>query len=691
MVLIMQIRCILMIILMSIASLSFAGGHNRKGGFTFKDGDWKGRMVEYAEGVLAVKFKPSLVDSRIEEIRRVLSARVIDTLSRVNWIIYEVDPTVDLFQKIEEIKSLKDVENAVPITSYQATTAPDEDYHLQWYLSNTGQASGTNGADIRAQQAWSITEGDSDVVIAILDSGIPLDSYGNLSHPDLNDQTFIKGPDLFYQYYGGYGFNVEPDGIRDYLGHGSHVAGLAGAEKDNTEGIAGVCPECQKLIIQVLGKKHILQPEEKDIYSTNGPIVQNAIEYAVDYGITNDKRVVINLSLGGEEEDPYIEDAIAYAQENDVFIIAAAGNNSYLTYYPALYASEYGNVVAVSATGNTDAITSWSSRGSYITVAAPGGTMSSGGGGDASIESIEGEILPQAVTSTYAGAIYSTYPPELAYYKYLVGTSMAAPLVAGVVGLMLSETPSLGVSDIKDYLSISADDVNNNGFDNNLGWGRLNAYQAVFQSSGNNCLNSPNGAPTLSVICEDYESPFLSWTYSNLCQLAGYKLYRAVNNPNNMQLIATKSASSTLHYTDLFFVKDPEGEMTAYYQVKAYNWAGTLTNASNQISITAQDNSSSNSFVVDLESLPDNFYLLSNYPNPFNPSTEIEYGIAEPSYVTLAVYDVLGREVARIVDANQNPGRYKAGFNAHSLPSGVYYYSLTAGFNHEMKKMMLLK
>jgi len=89
-------------------------------------------------------------------------------------------------------------------------------------------------------------------------------------------------------------------------------------------------------------------------------------------------------------------------------------------------------------------------------------------------------------------------------------------------------------------------------------------------------LNSiPSGAPTLSVTGEDYESPTLYWSISNLCQLAGYKLYRGVNNPNNMQLIATFGAS-TLYYTDNMYTIEPEGEVTVYCKVKAFNWGVEL-------------------------------------------------------------------------------------------------------------------
>ena len=86
-----------------------------------------------------------------------------------------------------------------------------------------------------------------------------------------------------------------------------------------------------------------------------------------------------------------------------------------------------------------------------------------------------------------------------------------------------------------------------------------------------------------------------------------------------------------------------------------------------------------------------NFSLYQNYPNPFNPSTVIKYQIPDAGYVTLKVYDILGREVARIVDEFKNAGSYETEFNASGLSSGIYFYSLNAGIYYETKKMILTK
>ena len=85
------------------------------------------------------------------------------------------------------------------------------------------------------------------------------------------------------------------------------------------------------------------------------------------------------------------------------------------------------------------------------------------------------------------------------------------------------------------------------------------------------------------------------------------------------------------------------------------------------------------------------YKLEQNYPNPFNPNTTIKYTIPSQSFVQLKVYDVLGNEVATLVDEEKSIGSYTVSFNALNIPSGVYFYSLTAGDFTQTKKMILMK
>ena len=90
--------------------------------------------------------------------------------------------------------------------------------------------------------------------------------------------------------------------------------------------------------------------------------------------------------------------------------------------------------------------------------------------------------------------------------------------------------------------------------------------------------------------------------------------------------------------------------------------------------------------------IPLQFELSQNYPNPFNPTTIIDYSLPRPEYVVLTVYDILGREVAELVNEQQAPGCYRVDFDASYLPNGIYFYRLQAGKNFtRIKKMTLIK
>ncbi|NWG29640.1 MAG: T9SS type A sorting domain-containing protein [Ignavibacteriaceae bacterium] len=89
--------------------------------------------------------------------------------------------------------------------------------------------------------------------------------------------------------------------------------------------------------------------------------------------------------------------------------------------------------------------------------------------------------------------------------------------------------------------------------------------------------------------------------------------------------------------------------------------------------------------------LPTKFSLSQNYPNPFNPTTNIEFRIADFGFVSLKVYDVLGNEIATLVNEKKPAGEYEVEFDASNLPSGIYFYQLKAGSFTETKKMILLK
>lgn len=125
-----------------------------------------------------------------------------------------------------------------------------------------------------------------------------------------------------------------------------------------------------------------------------------------------------------------------------------------------------------------------------------------------------------------------------------------------------------------------------------------------------------------------------------------------------------------------------------------YYWHVMAFNSDDSGSYTAPDSFTTGSEITDVRQsikIPAGFSLSQNYPNPFNPTTRIDYSIAKRSHVTLEVFNVLGEKVATLFSGEEQPGKYSADFDGSSLPSGVYFYRLTAGNFTSVKKLMLVK
>lgn len=209
--------------------------------------------------------------------------------------------------------------------------------------------------------------------------------------------------------------------------HATHIAGIIAASM-NGKGVAGIAPNVKIMPINVFTGTR-----------ADGYDVIDGIYYAVANGAD-----VINLSLGGFVYSYAMAEAVSYAFTKGTVVVAAAGNSdtSYST-YPAAYDGAFG----VSATDVFDRITQFSNFGNYIDFAAPG----------------------EQIYSTVAGSSYD----------YMSGTSMASPVVAGVVALILSKNPLLTPNEVKTILANSARDIGNGGWDYFYGYGRVDAYRAL--------------------------------------------------------------------------------------------------------------------------------------------------------------------------------------------------------------------
>lgn len=288
--------------------------------------------------------------------------------------------------------------------------------------------------------AWNITSGSPDTPIAILDSGVDPD------HPDLAGRLVP-----------GWNFYDNNADTSDVQGHGTLVAGAAAAAGNNGIGVVG--PAYVNPIMPVR------------VTNSDGWGLQSAIVSGLIWAADNGARVA-NLSFGGVHSSSAVTSAAQYFTNKGGLVTVSAGN----------FGNDDGSpdnlyMVSVSATASTDVITSWSSFGSYIDVAAPG-------------------------SSVWSTVIGGTYAP-------VSGTSFSAPVTAGVIGLIFAAKPSLTPQEAEAILEETADDLGAQGFDVMYGWGRINAGSAVMVAQGGGAPAPDTTAP-IAAITEPAESATLS-------------------------------------------------------------------------------------------------------------------------------------------------------------------------------------
>lgn len=295
----------------------------------------------------------------------------------------------------------------------RATASNDPLRPRQWGLTR-----------LQAETLWSRANGAATTstrraVVAVVDTGV------DATHPDLRGNV-LSGIDLV----GG--------GVGDPNGHGTHVAGIVAAVAGNRRGVAGLAPRAAVLPVRVLDASG----------SGSSDVVARGIVRAADR-----RPHVINLSLSTTGNDPAVQRAVEYAQRRGVLVVAAAGNSGCgLLRFPE-YPAAYAGVVGVGSVDSSLAVSSFSSCGSWVDVAAPG------------------------------GGIWSTVPDRdrlgcSGTYCALSGTSMAAPHVAAAGALAMSRR-ALTAATVAARIERTARDLGPRGKDQSFGAGFLDARAVV--------------------------------------------------------------------------------------------------------------------------------------------------------------------------------------------------------------------
>jgi thermitase len=326
-----------------------------------------------------------------------------------------------------------------------APSAPnDPNFDEQWALRKVG-----------ALCAWDRTTGSTEVIVAIVDSGV------DPTHPDLVDRLRTDG----------YDFVDDDSDPRDENGHGTHVAGIVAAVLNNNEGVAGLAPNVTILPVRVM-----------DVRGRGSDrAIARGIRFSADKGAK-----VINLSLGAtltlnaDEPSALVNDAIIYAQQQGALVVVAAGNDA--VPLPNAIAVDNPDVLVVAATDERDRKAPFSNSGPWVAVSAPG-------------------VHILSTMPTYEVFLTSDrLPPDERFrrnYDYMSGTSQATPYVAALAALLFSANPEWSAAQVAEVIRSNATNIRdlNPRFD--LGTGRIDACKSF---GGPPAEAAPQPAPSPSTV-----------------------------------------------------------------------------------------------------------------------------------------------------------------------------------------------
>ncbi len=429
-------------------------------------------MLFGADGFHAIFDSPAL-DSRYSDRHRQWGFHL--------WYDLRVPDTVHIIEMVKAYQKVSDIRVAEPhyvkelhgeILSPDVSAKGKDDvmmpddpfFHNQWHYHNTGQAGGTPGADISLPEAWNITTGENEVIVAVIDGGILT------THPDLEESMW---EDI------GYNFAMNTETIQPNH-HGTHVGGTIAARSNNGLGVSGIAGGWG----DITGAKLM----SLQVFSSQG---NGGFELAPVFGADNGAAISQN-SWGYQTPNVYEQiylDAIDYfnlhgggeVMLGGITTTSAGNSGENDAYYPGYYSG----AMAIASTNNKDQKAGYSNYGSFIEISAPGG-----------------ETSPQT-----AGGVYSTTIANS--YSFGQGTSMACPHVSGVLALMLSVAPGEFANyEIRDMIRESADSHYgvNPGYFGLLGSGRLNAYEALLLT-----LQNMSGVSEFNAWTENNYRTNLSW------------------------------------------------------------------------------------------------------------------------------------------------------------------------------------
>jgi len=527
---------------------------------------------------LLVKFASNVSESEASNIAGKVSGKLGNQIGKTGFRVLNLPANGDATQGARKLNGLKGIDQI----EYDYKVKPDEQpndpsYGNQWHLNK-----------MSCPSAWAYAKG-SGIIIAILDTGV------DGTHPDLAGKMV-----------GGWNMYDNNSNTSDVYGHGTAVAGTAAASTNNSLGVAGTAWSCSLMPVRI---------SDTTGYAFSSTAA-NALIWAADHGAR-----VANLSYGFSS-DSVVEDAAKYFCDKGGVVTMSAGNSSYTSTDP-----DNPYVLTVSATDSSDALASWSDRGSNIDLAAPGAN----------------------IYTTNRGGGYGGWN----------GTSFSAPAVAGVAGLVLSANPSLTGYQVQDVLKHSADDLGAAGWDGLYGWGRVNASNAVQQAltySGDTTpptvnFSSPNEGAQLSGAAQVFVSAIDNLAISKvLLYKDGSLISTMVASPYTYNYDTTKDANST--HSFLAVAYDNAGNnASSSRSISVLNQKDTIaptvsitspTSGKIGTTTTVYVNAQDNTGVVSAKLLVDGKLVLTSTTSPFTLKWNSRKVSSGTHTIQVIAYDAAG-------------------------------------------------
>lgn len=542
---------------------------------------------------------------------------------------------IDIISLQKELENIEDIELVEFNYRKSINIIPnDSNYSSQWAHNNTGQAggnAGTPGCDIGSEEAWDVTTGNDDVVIAILDTGVN-------NHSEFNGRL-LQGYDFI-------GNDTTPS---DGNGHGTACAGISAAKGNNGVGVAGICWDCLILPVKIM--------------SDDGFGEDTEIADGVVWSSDNDADI-ISMSLGGGAYVSYFDNAINYAVDNGTIVFAASGNDDASS---ISYPSAYENCVSIGA------LSPCNERKTYNSCDG---------------ENFWGSNYGNGLDFVAPGVLIHTTSSSGGYTSNFNGTSSACPHAAGIAGLILSVDQGLSPEGIKTIMQLSSVDIGLDGYDLETGHGRLNAFNALVTIIGGPEVNLNTNTITEQLSSDQTSMQSISVSNSGQMNLSididpfGYYWKDSGNNSIDYNWVDISEENTTLTFPHNDEAANETINFSFNFPFYENNYSSCIVNANGWIGFGNDNNAWENMGLPNTEAPSNAIFPFWDDLNPINDANSSNMD----GYVRYNVND------SRIVIWFDNVRRWTGGsemdgyfdFQIVLFPDGVVdfnYRSMTGDTN----------